>query len=403
MDAQAEKLTLPRSGFGSLLLRRLLARLQCGSVTVRLPDGSEILHRAGPGPQAMLVLHRWRAISRLLTSGDIGFAEAYLDGDWSSPDVTALIELAARNQGAITGTDRAVLPLRLIHRLLHRLRDNTRAGSRRNIEQHYDLGNEFYARWLDAGMSYSAAIFDDPEASLEDAQVRRQDRIVEMLGIEPGMRVLEIGIGWGGLAERLAAEGCHVTGVTLSPSQLGYAQQRLQAAGLGDKVDLRLQDYRDISGQFDRIVSIEMIEAVGEAWWPTYFRKLRDCLRPGGTIVLQSITIADDRFESYRRGVDFIQRHVFPGGLLPSPSALRSQAAAAGLDVPETQFFGQGYALTLMHWQRRFQAAWPAIEAMGFNVRFRKLWEYYLSYCEAGFRAGVIDVGLWRMQAAESR
>jgi len=402
MDAGFENTALPGTGLRAALLRRLLTGIRLGSIAVRLPDGAVVSHRAGPGPTAAVTLHRWRAIARLLVGGDIGFAEAYMDGDWSTPDLTALIELAARNQGAIPGTERAMLPMRLIHRLLHRRRDNTRSGSRRNIEQHYDLGNEFYALWLDRGMSYSSAIFADPAASLETAQMQRQDRIIELLDIRPGMRVLEVGIGWGGLAQRLAAEGCHVTGLTLSPAQLAYAQQRMEAAGLGERADLRLQDYRDVEGQFDRIVSIEMIEAVGEVWWPAYFRMLRERLAPGGSVVLQAITIADERFEAYRRGADFIQRHVFPGGLLPSPGAMRRQSADMGLEVPETQFFGQGYALTLEHWQRRFQAAWPAIEAMGFPERFRRLWEYYLSYCEAGFRAGVIDVGLWRLKAAES-
>ncbi|MBC9205648.1 class I SAM-dependent methyltransferase [Roseomonas aerophila] len=397
-NVESHGLPLPRAGLQIAAMRRLMGRLRVGTLNVVLPDGSMLRHRAaGTGPEATLVLHQWRAVLRLLLAGDIGFAEAYLDGQWSSPDLTALIELVAVNRDAIPGTDRAVLPVRLLHRMLHRLHDNTLSGSRRNIMRHYDLGNAFYEKWLDEGMSYSAAPFADAMASLETAQSAKQDRVLELMDIQPGQRVLEIGFGWGGLAERLAARGCHVTGLTVSPSQHAYATARLADAGLASQVDLRLQDYRKAAGKFDRIVSIEMVEAVGEAWWPTYFDALRERLTPGGTIVLQSITIAEDRFEGYRRGTDFIQRHIFPGGMLPSPTALQEQVSRAGLMVREVETFGLGYAQTLRHWQERFQSSWPQIEAMGFCPRFRRMWEYYLSYCEAGFRARAIDVGLWKL------
>ncbi|HEY1089744.1 MAG TPA: cyclopropane-fatty-acyl-phospholipid synthase family protein, partial [Burkholderiaceae bacterium] len=258
----------------------------------------------------------------------------------------------------------------------------------------------FYARWLDASMLYSSALYDGAaHDSLEAAQARRLERIVTMLGVQPGDAVLEIGCGWGTLAATLA-KNCEaqVTGVTLSTEQLAFARQRASDWGVAERVDLRLQDYRDVPGRFDRIVSIEMIEAVGEAYWPTYFSTLRERLKPGGVAVLQAITIADRYFESYRRGADFIQRCIFPGGMLPSPAVLREQAERAGFEIEETQLFGPSYALTLAEWRRRFLAEWPQIEPLGFDAAFKRLWSYYLSYCEAGFRAGRVDVGLYRLR-----
>ena len=388
----------PRRGLAASLLRRLFSRLHCGSLTVILPDGQRFAHDTrAAGPQAVLLVHRWRVLRRLLLAGDIGFAEAYMDRDWSSPDLAALIELAARHQAAVPGANGGAPLARLIQRLRHLARSNTLSGSRRNIVQHYDLGNDFYASWFDSGMTYSSALFRDPEATLEAAQTAKQDRVVALLDPRPEHTILEVGFGWGGLAERLASSGAAVTGLTLSPAQHAYAQGRLSAAGLANQVDLRLQDYRQVKGRFDRIVSIEMLEAVGESWWPVFFAMLRDRLRTGGVIVLQTITIADERFASYRRSSDFIQRYIFPGGMLPSPAALRAQIARAGLAVHSVEMFGASYAQTLKLWQDRFQAAWPDIAATGFSARFKLMWEYYLSYCEAGFRAGAIDVGLWRL------
>ena len=388
----------PRRGLAASLLRRLFSRLRCGSLTVILPDGQRFAHDTrAAGPQAVLLVHRWRVLRRLLLAGDIGFAEAYMDRDWSSPDLAALIELAARHQASVPGANGGAPLARLIQRLRHLARSNTLSGSRRNIVQHYDLGNNFYARWFDSGMTYSSALFRDPEATLEAAQTAKQDRVVALLDPRPEHTILEVGFGWGGLAERLASSGAAVTGLTLSPAQHAYAKGRLGAAGLADRVDLRLQDYRQVKGRFDRIVSIEMLEAVGESWWPVFFAMLRDRLRSGGVIVLQTITIADERFASYRRSSDFIQRYIFPGGMLPSPAALRAQIARAGLAVHSVEMFGASYAQTLKLWQDRFQAAWPDIAATGFSARFKLMWEYYLSYCEAGFRAGAIDVGLWRL------
>jgi cyclopropane-fatty-acyl-phospholipid synthase len=396
--ATADPLPADPSGPGAALLRWICTRLACGALTIVTPEGGRISHRAvRAAPEATLLLHRWRTLRRLATGGDVGFAEAYIDGDWSSPDLTALIELSLRNEAAFAGLVDGPLPARLLNRLLHWLRANTRAGSRRNIMQHYDLGNDFYRAWLDPGMSYSAALYRDGEMTLAAAQSAKQDRVLALLEPEPGQSVLEIGCGWGGILARLAERGCTVTGLTLSPAQRDHAVATLAAAGLADRADIRLQDYRDVEGSYDRIVSIEMLEAVGEAYWPLYFDQLRRRLKSGGTAVLQVITIADDRFESYRRAPDFIQRHVFPGGMLPSPSALRAQIARAGLRLDTVEFFGACYSRTLRDWRERFDAAWPEIAAMGFPPRFRRLWDYYLCYCQAGFRAGAVDVGLWRL------
>lgn len=383
------------------LVQRLLDGLRCGSLHVVLPHG-EVLHGHGaqPGPEATLRLHRWRPLWRLLAQGDLGLAIAYRDGDWSSPDLTALLLLGALNDDGWQATLRGAAPWRAAARLLHRARANTRRGSRHNIAFHYDLGNAFYAQWLDEGMQYSSAIYEDAEASLEQAQDAKLRAIADLVDARPGDRVLEIGCGWGGLATRLARErGAHVTGLTLSTEQLAHARQRAAEAGVADRVDLRLQDYRDVQGRFERIVSIEMLEAVGEAYWPTYFRTLRDRLAPGGHAVLQVITIGEPWFEDYRAGADFIQRFIFPGGMLPTRTILRAQAEAAGLVLQECRHFGAGYAATLAEWRRRFLACWEHIAPLGFDERFRRLWEYYLCYCEAGFRGGRIDVGLYRVAA----
>lgn len=381
-------------GVVAMLLARLLPELDCGALTVILPRGGRLEVRgATPGPAGTIVLKHWKALLRLLQSGDIGFAEAYMDGDWSSPDLTSLIDVIARNQAKVPGANGGHVLARLASRLRHRARANTLAGSRRNIVAHYDLGNEFYASWLDAGMSYSSALFQAPDMELEAAQTAKQDRVLQLLELQSGQTALEIGFGWGGMAERIIQAGGQLTGLTLSPSQLGYTENLLARAGLS--ADLRLQDYRHADGSFDRIVSIEMLEAVGERWWPVYFDQLRNRLAEGGRIVLQTITIADERFDAYRSGVDFIQRYVFPGGMLPAPTVLRREIERAGLEIVSVETFGDSYARTLKLWRERFDAAWPSIQDAQFTPRFKRMWDYYLAYCEAGFRARAIDVGLW--------
>ena len=385
-------------GWRTLPLRRVLAGMSRGSLEVTLPDGRRVLHRAPrPGPEGVVRLHRWRALRRLVLGGDVAFAEAYGDGDWSSPDLSALVELAAVNGPAMDQRIGATLLWRLANRLDHLRRANTRAGAARNIIAHYDLGNDFFAAWLDGGMTYSSGIHADADTTLDQAQAAKQARAAALLAPAAGQRVLEIGIGWGGMAEHLLdRHAVELTGVTLSAEQLSWARARL--AGGGHAARLLLQDYRDVDGQFDRIVSIEMLEAVGEAYWPTFFRTLRDRLAPGGIAVLQVITISDERFAAYRRGADFIQRHIFPGGMLPTVGIIARQAEAAGLRLDHEERFGTSYARTLADWQRRFLDARPALLRLGYDERFLRLWQYYLAYCEGGFRAGAIDVGLYRLR-----
>ena len=397
-------------------LRRWLARVRHGRLTLIWPDGRRLeVTGPAPGPRAELRLHRWRPVLRLLMEGDLGLAFSYRDDDWSSPDLTALLMFGVANEAALGGVTATRGPARWLSRWRHRANANTRRGSRHNIAAHYDLGNRFYAKWLDDSMLYSSAMYGGDElaaadvscaggaatpddASLEAAQARRLDRIVELLDLRAGQRVLEIGCGWGTLAATLARRcGVEVVGVTLSTEQLAFAQQRAAEWGVAAQVDLRLQDYRDIKGRFDRIVSIEMIEAVGEAYWPTYFATLRDRLKPGGRAVLQAITIDEAHFERYRASPDFIQRCIFPGGMLPTPERMAREAERAGLDFHTEARFGRDYARTLAEWRRRFLAEWPAIEAQGFDLPFQRLWTYYLSYCEAGFLAGRVDVGLYRL------
>jgi cyclopropane-fatty-acyl-phospholipid synthase len=372
---------------------KLLQNIEGGSLRLVLPDG-QTLH-LGHGPErATLQVNDERVFRRVLAEGDIGFGESWIDGDWHSDQPAELLTLLAENRGQLA---RAVhgswLPV-LGHRLRHLLRCNTRSGSKRNILAHYDLGNEFYTLWLDPSMSYSAALFGaDPQQSLEQAQRQKYMRLLEMLDPRPGDSILEVGCGWGGLAEIAATEfGCRVHGVTLSPSQLEWSQARAQRKGFADLADFSLTDYRDLRGQYEHIVSIEMFEAVGERFWPGYFAQLHSCLKPGGRAVVQTITIANERFDAYRRGTDFIQRHIFPGGMLPSPQVFERRSADADLQVLDRHAFGSDYARTLAQWHRNFDAAWPEIAAQGFDERFRRLWRFYLSYCEAGFRAGATDV-----------
>jgi cyclopropane-fatty-acyl-phospholipid synthase len=332
---------------------------------------------------------------RILLAGEDGVAGGYIDGDWTTRDLLSLFEFALCNEALLSPNRPHRLTL-LRNRIAHALRSNTVRNSRRNIAAHYDLGNAFFRLWLDADLNYSAALYQDGD-TLEGAQQRKLDRIADLLMLGGGERVLEIGCGWGALAARLIERyRARVTGVTLSTEQLGHARQRLAAAVANGQADLRLQDYRDIAGSFDRVASIEMIEAVGERYWPVYFAKLRNCLRPGGVAVIQAITIAESRFPHYRRRPDFIQRYIFPGGMLPTPTIIRQQAKAVGLDLVHCETFGASYARTLREWRIRFLDAAPKLETLGLDHRFRRMWEYYLAYCEVGFRRGVIDVGLYK-------
>jgi cyclopropane-fatty-acyl-phospholipid synthase len=389
------------------LSSRLLRCVSAGSIRIDLPDGQCLEgHGAAPGPHVSILLHRWRALGRLALHGDLGLAESYRDADWSTPNLAALLDFGSRNQASLGSALEASWPARCLARLVHLARANTRRGSRRNIAFHYDLGNEFYAHWLDAGLIYSSALYTTRGQSLEEAQAAKLRRVIELLRLEPlaaDASILEIGCGWGALALAIARQHpARITGLTLSTQQLAHARRRAIEDGVGARLDLRLQDYRDVHGQFDRIASIEMLEAVGERYWPVYFKTLHQRLRPKGIAVIQVITIADEHFDRYRRGTDFIQRLIFPGGMLPSVAAMRGEAERAGLAMRTAVSFGASYAATLAEWRERFLTAWPAIEALGFDASFRRLWEYYLCYCEAGFRSGKLDVGLYTLERAES-
>ena len=381
------------SGRRLAFLEPLVSKIRGGRLKIVLPNGRALISPAhSDGLQATFAIERWRALRRLALGGDVGFAEAYVDGDWTSPDLVALLRLAARNVEPLRAAMRGAAFFRWAGRLRHFMRANTRRGSRRNIAAHYDLGNDFFALWLDATMQYSSALWTEDTPDLEAAQAFKLHRIVDLLDLNGAESVLEIGCGWGALATYLAQSGnARVTAITVSPAQLAFARARTPSIG---RFDFRLQDYRDVSGRFDRIVSVEMLEAVGEARWPQYFQTIAQSLKAGGRGVLQTITIDEAYYESYRRNPDFIQKHVFPGGFLPSKSALAAQIERAGLRILDRSSFGPSYARTLAEWRKRFHSRWPEAAALGFDDRFRRLWDYYLAYCEAGFAEGTIDVTL---------
>lgn len=375
---------------------RWLNDIRYGELTLLFPDGTRrVVRGAEEGPVATIAINRMRVVRKMLTRGDVGFAEAFMDGDWTTPDLTALLLFGYSNEAALSPALKASALVAPLIRLWHRMRANTRSGSRRNIAYHYDLGNAFYSQWLDETMTYSSAVFDDhPERTLEEAQTEKYRRILRALDLKSTDHVLEIGCGWGGFAEIAAREtGCRVTGITLSKEQAAFARQRMVDNGLSDQVEIRLQDYRDVPESYDKIVSIEMFEAVGEENWPVYFQAVGDRLKRAGKAVLQIITVADDRFDAYRGAVDFIQRYIFPGGMLPSKEILSREISKAGLELRNTSFFAASYAETLRRWRDTFRASWTDIAPLGFDERFRRMWHYYLCGCEASFTSGAADVG----------
>ncbi|MAY61404.1 MAG: SAM-dependent methyltransferase [Rhizobiales bacterium] len=375
-------------------LKRLMA-IKRGVLLITLPEGRTLrIEGETEGPEASLVLRNWNIADRALASGTIGVAETYMDGDWDSPDVTSFLEFFIVNMSiGDRFSNGAQGVLRLIERIRHWMRSNTKTQAQKNISAHYDLGNDFYEKWLDETMTYSSALFEDGANDLPGAQKQKYRALAKAAGIKPGDHVLEIGCGWGGFAEFAAGElGCRVTGLTISREQLAYARERIEKAGLSDKVEFKFQDYRDETGKYDAVISIEMFEAVGERYWPVYFDKLRDCLKPGGRAGLQIITIRPEAYANYRSSPDFIQRYIFPGGMLPSEDHLSDLGQNSGLRIVGERAFGMDYARTLAVWREKFWAAWESIVPLGFDERFRKLWEFYLHYCEAGFRAGHINV-----------
>ena len=402
----APESTLPASApAAARAVFRLMKNLKHGSCDVQLPDGSHARFGSPAGGElrAAIRLRNWNVCAAALRSGDIGFAESYIAGDWTTPDLASLLKLFIANRDEIESVVYGTWWGSLLYRAKHLFNRNSRSGSKKNIHAHYDLGNEFYRLWLDPTMNYSSAWFEgDRSGSMIDAQWAKVRRALQECGAKPGDRVLEIGCGWGALAECAAKDfGARVTGVTLSHEQLAWGRQRLKDAGIAG--DLRYQDYRDLNqkgsdGPFDAIASIEMFEAVGREYWPSFFDTLKRQLKPGGKACIQSITIRDDLFDRYVKSTDFIQQYIFPGGLLPSPQAFREAAAKAGLKIVNELSFGEDYAETLRRWRDSFLSQEARVRRLGFDTRFMRIWEFYLGYCEAAFASGNTGVMQFTLQ-----
>ncbi|MGR9091012.1 MAG: class I SAM-dependent methyltransferase [Gammaproteobacteria bacterium] len=406
MKDAASSITAPRRAFPSVAraaLGRVGSRVQSGTLVVETPDGETLTFSGREDAQHVVHWHlkSYQPLWALLSGGATAFAETYLDGEWTTPDLAALIRFAIANEQHFGTTVQTNVLTRMAARLQHRLRANSRSQARRNIAHHYDLGNEFYRHWLDETMTYSAALYANENDTLETAQTRKYARLADIAGVKDGDEVLEIGCGWGGFIDHAASRfDARITGVSISNAQLEYAASRIRDAGLAAQAQVENRDYRDIEGRYDRIVSIEMFEAVGEAYWLTYARKLKALLKSGGAAALQVITIEETRFDQYRREPDFIQKYIFPGGMLPSYTALARTFERAGLRVTDRFNFGRDYARTLDAWRQRFDAAWPQIDRLGFDARFQRMWHFYLGYCEAGFREDSIDVVQVRLEHA---
>lgn len=372
----------------------IACKLKRGRLDFVLPDGRRFRAQGEKAGQAAeIVVADADVFARLIREGDLGFCEAYLDGGWSSPDLQAFLDLMHDGNGEVYDGFPGLGLVRAYERLRFWMQSNTKRQARKNIAYHYDLGNDFYRLWLDDSMTYSSALFRTGQESLEQAQEQKYASMLDQMGAKPGDHLLEIGCGWGGFAEYAAGKrGMRVTGLTISKAQEEFARARVARAGLSDRVEIKLQDYRDEKGQYDGIASIEMFEAVGEKYWPTYFNAVRDRLKPGRNATLQIITVSDDRFEVYRKSVDFIQKYIFPGGMLPSPSALKREVARAGLALAHHVEFGQSYSQTLRRWHETFNTQWDRVAQMGFDDRFRRMWNFYLTSCAGAFRGGNCDV-----------
>jgi len=391
---RAENATMVSAPLSTRFFLRMLNHLAHGHLQLLTPHGNTMMFGdVHQPPSAQLQLRDWRACARMLQAGDIGFAESYACGWIDTPDLSALLRLCLRNQAAMERMMFGGKLAELWYRLRDWLRPNTREGSRKNIHAHYDIGNDFYQRWLDPSWTYSSAVFDgDFSQSLESAQARKYQRIIDELGLRAGDHVLEIGCGWGGFAEYAGLRGIRVHGVTISPAQLAVAQQRVQAAGVAEMAKVELRDYRDLDGQYDAVVSIEMFEAVGEQFWPEYFATVAARLRQSGKALIQSITIDEQYFERYRRSSDFIRQYIFPGGMLPSPERFCNVALNAGLQTQDQYRFGRDYAETLRRWRDAFMHKREELAMQGFDEHFLRLWQLYYAYCEVGFDEERIDV-----------
>lgn len=390
-----------KSGFNErpLLWMRIVqkwaGRIAFGTLTVEFPDGHSFYVKGSrPGPDATMIIRSPKFVWQVLSGGKLGLARAFIDNNWDSPDIGAVLDLGIFNENYLNSVLALPALARLMANLRHRLRANTPKGSKRNIAFHYDLGNQFYAQWLDETMTYSSGLFQTAGQSLSDAQNAKYDRIVRQLNIQKDDRVLEIGCGWGGFAEYAARKtGCSIVGLTLSQEQAHFARERMMKAGLSDRVEIRIEDYRNCEGRFNKIVSVEMFEAVGEENWSVYFARLQALLESDGEALLQVITIDDNRLDEYRRNADFIQTYIFPGGMLPSCNALIDVARRHNLKLTDQLMFGRDYEKTLLQWDDQFIKQWCTIEPLGFDARFKRMWRYYFHYCAAGFRAQRIDVG----------
>ncbi|QQA41533.1 SAM-dependent methyltransferase [Pelagovum pacificum] len=369
-------------------------KLEHGRIDLHLPDGRTFRAEGRkPGPVAEAHIHDPDIFARLIRDGDLGFCEGYVDGAWSTPDLLAFFDFVHADNDAIFDGFPGISIVRAYERFRFWMQRNTKTQAKKNISAHYDLGNEFYSLWLDESMTYSSALFESGQEALETAQRQKYAAMVDQMGAKPGDHVLEIGCGWGGFAEYAAKErGLKVTGLTISKEQYDFAVERIRKAGLEDQVEFKLQDYRDETGSYDGIASIEMFEAVGEQYWPVYFQTLRDRLKPGRNATLQIITVRDERWESYRKGVDFIQKYVFPGGMLPAPKRLKEEIADAGLKLAKKMDFGESYSITLRRWHETFNEKWDDIARLGFDERFRRLWNVYLTSCAATFHSSNCDV-----------
>ena len=381
----------------------LVRKLNSGRVDFILPDGRQFrAEGAKPGPVAEVFINNPDVFARLVREGDLGFSDAYLDGWWTTPDLQAFMDFIHADNDDMYDEFPGMGLVRAWEKARFWFQSNSKRQALKNISYHYDLGNDFYKLWLDDTMTYSSALFSTSQESLENAQVAKYASMIDQMGVKPGDHVLEIGCGWGGFAEYAAKErGLKVTGLTISKEQLDFARKRIKNNGLGDKVNLKLQDYRDETGVYDGVASIEMFEAVGEKYWPIYFNKVKQCLKPGKQATLQIITIHDARWEVYRKGVDFIQKYIFPGGMLPSPTVLRQEVAKAGLNVQHSIEFGKSYSQTLRRWFEVFNDQWDTISGMGFDDRFRRMWNFYLTSCAATFESGNCDVTQITLQKPE--